>query len=164
MHEKKSNKWQITSIILMVIVVALAAGGVYLYMQNRDKQDKIDATQTSLSNLENQIASFASTQASSSSSSDDTVTSQSSSYGSDPIAVATAYSHTMAAGETYEYSIATQTNDAAKINVKISDGPGYMVILKKADDVWVPVYSGQQDPSVAIVEQYGLPSNWALEQ
>ncbi|HSE29168.1 MAG TPA: hypothetical protein VLA77_01110 [Candidatus Saccharimonadales bacterium] len=65
-----------------------------------------------------------------------------------------------AESEKFEYTIADKTGDFAKVNVKLSEGGGYYLVLKKVGDQWTVLFGGQDVPTEEMAQKYGLPAGY----
>jgi len=61
------------------------------------------------------------------------------------------------------YTVVQQEGAFARVNVTVPEGGGYWVLLKKVNDIWVALLTGQDKPGQDIGKKYGLPSDWYLQ-
>lgn len=58
------------------------------------------------------------------------------------------------------YSILQQEGAFARVGVAVPDNGGFWVLLKKVNNIWIPLLGGQDKPMKDIGEKYGLPDGW----
>lgn len=58
------------------------------------------------------------------------------------------------------YTVLQQEDVFARVGVGAPEGGGFWVLLKKVNDIWVPLLAGQDLPSKDIGQKYGLPEGW----
>lgn len=61
------------------------------------------------------------------------------------------------------YAILQQQGVFARVGVAIPENGGFYVLLKKVNDIWVPLFSGQDLPLEDIGLKYGLPDGWYVK-
>jgi hypothetical protein len=58
------------------------------------------------------------------------------------------------------YAVTKREGVFAKVNVAVKDEGGYFAYLKKVNNIWVVIVTGQDLPGKATAEKYGLPQGW----
>lgn len=61
------------------------------------------------------------------------------------------------------YTILQQQDVFARVGVAVPENGGYYVLLKKVNDIWVPLLSGQDLPLQDVGLKYGLPDGWYIK-
>lgn len=62
------------------------------------------------------------------------------------------------------YSILQQEGVFARVGVAVPDNGGFWVLLKKVNNIWVPLLGGQDKPMKDTGEKYGLPAGWYINE
>ena len=62
------------------------------------------------------------------------------------------------------YSILQQEGVFARVGAAVPDNGGFWVLLKKVNNIWVPLLGGQDKPMKDIGEKYGLPEAWYINE
>lgn len=157
MPARKPKGWMITSIILIVVVVAMSAFGYYKWKQYRTLTGQlgaqINALQNQVTELQAQVASLQSQN-----------TTKSTTVSSDQalINAAVAKYRALVAFKNPVAKIQDQSGDFAHVEVHDDgvNGTSRVAIFKKVNGIWVYVWGGTESPGKDIGVAYGLPSGW----
>jgi type II secretory pathway component PulM len=72
------------------------------------------------------------------------------------VSAALAVANASVSSEGVQVELAKQVGDFARVNVT-GDTSGYSMILKKSNDQWVSIVSGQAPPAQEDIDRYGIP-------
>lgn len=61
------------------------------------------------------------------------------------------------------YTILQQEGVFSRVGVAVPEGGGFWVLLKKVNNIWVPLFSGQDLPLSDVGQKYGLPDGWYIK-
>lgn len=61
------------------------------------------------------------------------------------------------------YTVLKQQDVFARVGVNVPEGGGFWVLLKKVNDLWVPLLAGQDLPLSDVGQKYGLPEGWYIK-
>lgn len=157
--EKPKRRRGIGMLVLVMLLALVVAGvlGWLWYQQNGqvdDLESKLSSSNNKLLKLETEAATKAELNA-------DSVTTDTTDSESDAIVkVSLAYAQADVSSSDSKLSAQVMYNKGGFANVSISvvEGAGGTgLILKKVADQWVVVFSGQDNPPQAVIDQYGIP-------
>ena len=59
----------------------------------------------------------------------------------------------------FKYTITKNTGKFATVSVGVPEGGGYELWVKKVGDNWTVLFGGQDSPTQALIDQYGIPTD-----
>jgi cell division protein FtsL len=148
-----------TMLIAVLVLVLLAAAGFAVWQTMQlgtldSKVTSLEATnqdlQTSKTSLQAQLDSLKTANKMSQTTDKDKIIAASDAYVRAPVA---------AAATKFEYTITKNTGKFALVNVKVPEGGGYQLWLKKVSDNWTVLLGGQDQPSQEDIDKYDIPSD-----
>lgn len=161
----KTPKWAIIAIVILSLAVAGLGYEVWTINQQKAEVAKQKtALQDQKADIQKQLDDARAAIAKATSAKTTTTTTTVSSASSDSEAVAKAYELQSAHNSTIDQVVlkaASTQGNFIRYSVSIKGEPGgSAIIVKKVGSVWIPVSNGQEPPSKATGEMYGLPSGW----
>lgn len=146
--------WMVLTLVLMLVAAAFA----YLFFTTQQQLTKKDAQLTSANA---QVSSLREGQAAKKNTDDSAASSQSTD-ADKIVALLTADMRARVGNENTKVSVSVTNKQLpfARANVSVGEGGGYACVLKKADDIWLKLYCGQQPApeTDSVVQLYGVPA------
>jgi hypothetical protein len=155
-----SPKAKNTLLILLAVLAVLAIGSaVWQTSQLSDQTAKVDSLQSANKDLQ---ASATTLQAQLDNLKAGTGTTTTQPTDQDKILAASdAYVRAPVAATStkFEYTVTKNTGKFALVNVKVPEGGGYQLWLKKVGDNWTVLFGGQDQPAQEDIDKYGIPTD-----
>jgi len=152
--QKGDSKTSVVWTAIMLVLLMGAAGfGVWQWYEVGNKNSEIDNLQTKNKQLESQVANLeqgSSTGATTAASDSDKILASVAAYTLAPVA---------AASQVFNYSITTNKDNFAKVNVEVEGGSSYNLVLKKVDGAWTVVISSKDNPTQQQLDAFGIPAS-----
>lgn len=153
--------WQPWVVVGAVVVVAVGLM-LWQYMQVKDLQTQLSQKQITIDSLESDLSVQAPDSGTKEPVTDPDEPVQQSNDTDQILSVVDAYVRAPVAAEAekFEYTIGENTGKFAKVNVKLSEGGGYYLVLKKVNDQWTVLFGGQDVATQEMIDKYGLPAEF----
>lgn len=149
---------------VVVGVVVLVAGGLVLwqFMQVKNLQTQLSQKQITIDSLESDLSVQAPDAGSKEPVVDPNTPVSQTSETDQILSVVDAYVRAPVAAEAekFEYTIGENTGKFVKVGVKLTEGGGYYLILKKVNDQWTVLFGGQDEATQELKDKYGLPADF----
>ncbi|HRJ06607.1 MAG TPA: hypothetical protein PK096_03050 [Candidatus Saccharibacteria bacterium] len=152
---KKSKAPLVLGLLLVIALAACVVAGWMYYDQSNQKaslESQVDDKDKKISQLQTQLGEATEPAADD----DQPVDSETDAI----VSAATAYARAPeeSANTTYEVEIKKQVEGFASVSVTSGDS-SFTEILKNVDDQWVVIVAGQNNPSDADMDMYGIPES-----
>ena len=157
--KKKKGKAALVLSLLLVLALGVAAAMAWLWYQQNGQIDELRSDLAVARNDVQRLESAAKAEAELNET--DSVTTDTEDGDSEAIVkAALAYAKAPVNPGQVTATLANTVDNFAYVNIG-TEGSGYYVILKNVDDVWVPILSGNGEPTQEQKNQYGVPEELA---
>lgn len=163
MQPAKKSRKGLWATLIILLVLALAGAGGYFYWQNMQTQDKLNQKDSELSTLATENAKLKSEVEDQKEEAEPKELTPAEKIAADKTAitsVVTARIHapTKSKDEKLAVNIMKQNEQFAYVNAGAASGGGAAAyVLKKVDNLWVIVFSGQDKIPAEMIEVYSIP-------
>lgn len=156
--KKRSKGHILTTTIMSILVLGLAAYGAYAYLAQQQLQQRESDLTSRVNSLENQLQTATKKQQTTDTQKTDVTAGDKKAI----IAVVTANETAAVATKDAKVvvTVVKQNAEFAYVTVGYPEGGGVANILKKVDDTWVIVYRGNDAVPTATVTKYGIPTEY----